>query len=381
MAIPDEYTFEEVIHKVDNLVVYRANHPIHGKVLIYMPDDTLSPETAVTVKRRLYQNGIQMRSFSELQLPFVTRALEVSQNPSEPYIIAEYTKYNLEELISGGARIKPKRIFKILSQVLEAIIGLAAEGCKIRHLRAHHIRLRDIYEGNATLTALEATGSETNITKAITTSFEAKQTDTVISEKRKESNTVQGEETRTLSNIVMDESQQRAAIPTLQPGREPEFIQRNIYILGDIAYQLLFANEYHLSDNTAAVNIEKLGSRWRKVVNKALSPSLDQRYETYEAMLSDINRALSRNKKITIGAAPVFVLLAVVGALLGYNQYHRHKIMTSEAGQAIEKFLNVVNKTNSEFPPPLEPSSGPVEPNDDAILKPLEEIPTLAEED
>ena len=55
--------------------------------------------------------------------------------------------------------------------------------------------------------------------------------------------------------------------------------------------------------------------------------------------------------------------------------------MTSEAGQAIESFLNIVNKTGSEFAPPLEPLPGPAEPNDDDILKPFEEITTLGEED
>ena len=116
-------------------------------------------------------------------------------------------------------------------------------------------------------------------------------------------------------------------------------------------------------------------------MNKALSPSLEERYESFEVMLSDINKALSRNKRIAIGLAPIFVLLLSVGILFGYNQYSRHKIMTSEAGQAIENFLRIVNKTNSDLGPPLDRPPGPAEPNDDIILKPFDGLTTLSEED
>jgi serine/threonine protein kinase len=390
MAIPEEYVFEEITYKVDNVVIHRARHPIHGKVYIYMPDDTLPPETAITVKRHLYQNGIRMRNISQLQLPFVTRTLEVSQNPNEPYIIIEYTRYNLQGLINDGTRLKPKRVFQVFSQILEAVTSLGAEGWQTGHLHPSQIQLRDIHEGDATFTPLEDSGSETNIQNAITDSVEETPTHTVTLKKTDWKVSAQKGEAGTAEDVGTSKRQRAPKLPTATVSqdrgtelleRELRSIQRNIYILGDIAYQLLFGSEYRLSDNTAAINIQKLSSRWRKIVNKALSPSLEERYETYEAMLSDINKALSRNKRIAIGVAPVFVLLLVAGVLLGYNQYHRHKIMTSEAGQAIENFLNIVDKTSSEFGQPLEPLPSPIEPNDDDILKPFEEITTLTEED
>ena len=163
---------------------------------------------------------------------------------------------------------------------------------------------------------------------------------------------------------------------TLAGEKELRLIQRNIYILGGLAYQLLFGEKYHLSDGNAIVNIRKLGAKWRTVLDKALSPSLEDRYESYESMLRDIKRVLSRNKRIAIGIAPLIVLLLIVGGLFGYRQYHRYQIMTSEAGQAIENFLNIVNKTNSEFPDLYKLSDAFHEPNDDAILRPFDEVTT-----
>jgi len=390
MAVPDEYKFEEIIRKSDYLVIHRANHPIHGKVTIYMPDDTVPSDIAVTVKRYLYQNGIRMRSISQLQIPFITRTLEVSQNPNEPYIVTDYKKHDLQELINNRTTLKSKRVFQILAQTLQAIMSLAVEGWQTDHLQASQIRLSDIYQGSVAFTAFQGTTSQANIKNTAADSVEKDQTEVVTIERKDEPGFAGAEDAKTQETIATGKEQRPAKTPTVTesgsgstilPEKELRLIQRNIYILGDIAYRLLFGSEYRLSDNTAAVNIQKLSSRWRKIVNKALSPSLEERYESSEAMLSDINKALSRNKRIAIGVAPVFVLLLAVGVLFGYNQYSRHKIMTSEAGQAIENFLSIVNRTNSEFGPPLEPPSGPAEPNDDAILKPFEGLTTLGEED
>ena len=383
MAVPNEYKFEEIIRKADNLVIHQANHPIHGKVTIYMPDDSAPADIAVTVKRHLYQNGIRTRNISQLQTPFITRILEVSQNPNEPYIVTDYKKYDLEGLINNRTILKPKRIFQILSQTLEAITSLAEDGWQTDHLQPSQIRLSDIYEGDVTFTAFEGTTSQGNVIKSTADSVEKVQTETVTVERKDQAGFEEAKEAKTQESIESGKERRSAKVPALaeSPERELKSVQRNIYILGDIAYRLLFGNEYRLSDNTAAVNIRKLSSRWRKIVNKALSPSLEERYESFEVMLSDINKALARNKRIAIGVAPVFVLLLAVGVLFGYNQYNRHKIMTSEAGQAIENFLHIVNKTNSEFGPPLEPPSDVAEPNDDAILKPFDELTTLSEED
>ncbi len=376
MAIPNEYTIEEVVRKMDNMMVCRANHPIHGTVIIYMPDDTLPPETAVTIKRHLYQSGIQMRSISQLYLPFVTKTLEVSQNPNEPYIITEHSKYDLEKLINEEVRLKPKRIYQMFSQVLQAIESLLENGWKTDCLNPYQIKLSDIHEGDVTITALLSTGLQPTVTGTIPISKEGTLSDTATLKTEKDI-----EETQTLKNDITIDQSHSGIEPTLTlqqndtlaGEKELRLVQRNIYILGGLAYQLLFGEKYYLSDSNAIVNIRKLSAKWRTVLDKALSPSIEDRYESYESMLRDIKRALSRNKRIATAIAPLIVLLLIAGGVFSYKQYHRYKIMTSEAGQAIKNFLDIVDKTESEFP---EPSSMSQEPNDDSILKPFDKIAT-----
>ena len=112
MSLPSEYVIEDAIRNIDDVIVYRANHPIHGAVSVYLPDDTLPSESARGVRKRLYQNGLQMRNLSLLSVPFVAKALEVSQNPNEPYIVTKYAEHDLEEFISNGVTTKPKRMFE-----------------------------------------------------------------------------------------------------------------------------------------------------------------------------------------------------------------------------------------------------------------------------
>jgi len=389
MAIPDEYKIEEVVRKTENMMACRADHPIHGTVIIYMPDDALPSEAAATVKRHLYQSGIQMRSISQLYLPFVTRTLEVSQNPNEPYIITEYSKYNLEKLINEDVRLKPKRIYQIFSKVLQAIMSLSENGWQTDRLNPYQIKLSDIHEGDVTITALLSAGFQPTVTGTIPISKGGRLSDTVTPQTEKDSasvfpptqtlkdNTI--EKTQTLKNGITIDQSHSGIEPTvtlpqdaaLAGEKELRLVQRNIYILGGLAYQLLFGEKYHLSDSNAIVNIRKLSAQWRTVLDKALSPSIEDRYESYESMLRDIERALSRNKRIAIAVTPLVVLLLIAGGLFGYRQRHRHQIMTSEAGQAIKNFLDIVDKTESDFP---EPSSASQEPNDDSILKPFDEI-------
>ena len=141
MALPSEYVVEDAVRSIDDVIVYRANHPIHGTVNVYLPDDTLPLEFAATVRKHLYQNGLQMRNVSLLNVPFATKALEVSQNPNEPYIVTKYSKHDLEDFISNGLTIKPRRMFVILSQLLEAIINLAANGCLIERVHPRQVKL------------------------------------------------------------------------------------------------------------------------------------------------------------------------------------------------------------------------------------------------
>jgi hypothetical protein len=401
MAIPNNYRIEEVICKTDNLIVCRADHPIHGTVTIYMPDDSLPPEATAMTKRDLYQSGIQMRSISQLCLPFVTRTLEVSQNPNEPYIVTDYSKYDLQKLITENVKLKPKRVYQMFSQVLRAIVSLGENGWQIAHLNPYQIKLGDIHKGDANFTALPRTGFQTTVTGTIPVSKDGIPTGTPTLKTENTSPSVSPptqtlkdntiEKTQTLKNGITIGQEQPTIEPTttlsqnsntLEEEKEIRLIQRNIYILGTIAYHLLFGQKYNLSDNTAVVNIRKLGARWRIVLDKALDTSLEARYESYEAMLHGIKRMLSRNKRIAITISPFVALLVISGAVLGYQQYHRYQIMTSEAGQAIQNYLDIVNKTQSEFPEPSKLSSVFHEPNDNAILRPFDEIaPLLPKED
>ncbi|MHC4103752.1 MAG: hypothetical protein ACYSR9_02340, partial [Planctomycetota bacterium] len=126
MSLPIEFLIENAVGSIGDIIVYRAEHPIHGTVSVYQLDDNLPSGLVEKAKKRLYKTGLQMRNISLQNLRFVTKALEVSQNPNEPYVVTEYAKYDVEELINNGVTLKPKRVFLILSQVLEAIVDLAA---------------------------------------------------------------------------------------------------------------------------------------------------------------------------------------------------------------------------------------------------------------
>ncbi|MHC4464883.1 MAG: hypothetical protein ACYS30_26150, partial [Planctomycetota bacterium] len=178
MSLTSECLIGEAIRSVDDVIVYQADHPIHGIVNVYLPDEALPPELARAVKRRLYQNGLRMRSLSLLNLPLVTRALEVSQNPNEPYIVTKSLKHDLEELISNGVTIKPKRMFGILSQVLQAIINLATNGWEIDHIHPRQIKLVELHTGDISFTVIEGAGQKTNMTRTATAAADGELSDT-----------------------------------------------------------------------------------------------------------------------------------------------------------------------------------------------------------
>ena len=397
MSLTSECLIGEAIRSIDDVIVYRADHPIHGIVNVYLPDDALPPELAKSVKRRLYQNGLRMRSLSLLNLPLVTRALEVSQNPNEPYIVTKYLKHDLEELISNGVTIKPRRMFVILSQVLQAIINLATNGWEIDRIHPRQIKLVELHTGDVSFTVIEGAGQKTNMTKTATAAADGELSDSITPQGG-------GKEDRPFAPTAkitqrIDETQvPTAAAPshtahdidrtvTLDESAQVRYAQkrlrttqRNIHSLGNITYQLLFGRKYEPSDKVAAANIRKLGRRWRKILDKALSQNLDYRYDTYEAMLRDVRKASSRNKRVAIASIPFLLLLVVIGSYLAYERYRKYKIMTSEAGQAIESFLDIVNKTDDEFPELKKPEPASPRPDDQTILEPFEKIEPVNED-
>jgi len=398
MSPTNECLIGGAIRSIDDVIIYRADHPIHGIVNVYLPDDALPPELAKTVKRRLYQNGLNMRSVSLLNLPFVTRALEVSQNPNEPYIVTKYLKHDLEEFISNGVIIKPRRMFVILSQVLEAIINLATNGWEIDRVHPRQIKLAELHSGDISLTVFEGMEQKTNMTKTTTTAADAQLSDTITPP-------ADDREGRTFAATAkitqsIDETQTpKATTPahtahndidrtaTLDESAQVEYAQkrlrttqRNIYSLGNITYQLLFGRKYEPSDQVATANIRKLGRRWRKILDKALSQNIDHRYDTYETMLRDVRKASSRNRRVAIASIPFLLLLVVIGSYFGYQRYHKYKIMTSEAGQAIKSFLDIVDTTDDESLELKKPEPASPRPDDQTILEPFDKIEPVGED-
>lgn len=373
MAIPQEYKLEDTVLNADNIVVRSATHPIHGKVLVYTPADSLPPDVEVSVKRTLYQNGVQMQNASQQQNPFLTRALEVSNNPNEPYIITEYTRYTLADLIDRGTKNKPKKAFQLCSHILKSLKALDKLGHCPDNFTTRQIRLQSLTDPRPAFIPIDAFSTQAASPPPQPTAPDPNLTDTA---------TVPTHTPADDATVPVGDNKPQTQQPDTPdtPVAEPQpkkYIPRNIYILGDIAYTLIFADQYRLSNDDAADNIKKLPARWRTILDKALSPDLDRSYHTYDSMLTDIDAALARNKKIAFAVTPVLLALLAVASWFGLKQYNRHKIMTSEAGQAIESFLDIINETNSDFPPPIDRTAAPAEPNDNTILRPFERIPTL----
>lgn len=396
MSLPIEFLIEDAVRSIGDVIVYRAEHPIHGTVNVYQPDDNLSSDLAEETKNRLYESGLRMRDMSLLNPRFVTKALEVSQNPNEPYVVTKYAKYDLEELINNGVTLKPKRTFVILSQVLEAIVNLAANGWPIDRVYARQVKLPQLHTGNINLTVFEDMEEGISVSKVGTPAAIGEPSDEITTKAVSSAGTTQTvaiTQSADETQAQKDEAHAHAVhldidatstlnknIPIEDARKQLRTAQRNIYILGDITYQLLFGRKYQSSDKLSVANIRKLGRRWRKVLERALSEDIARRYDTYENMLRDLRKASNRNKRLAIASVPFLILLAVIGSYFAYERYREHKIMTSEAGQAIKSFLDIVNETQDEFPELTKPETEPNKPDEQTILSPFDNIKPVDED-
>lgn len=384
MSLPSEYTIEEAIKPIGNVVAYRANHPIHGKVNIYLPDYTLSAQLAKAAADKLYRDGLRLRELSVQNVPLIEKTLEVSQNPNEPYIVTASIEHDLEEYISNGLTVKAKNIFRILRQVLEAISNLSAIGWSVDRIRPAQIKLPQAQGSQISFSVIE--GLEYSAEPHEMTTYSASDAS------GKEIGKSQLQTVR-ISQTPDETPTQQVSIP---PPKEHEpnagldsgenkpthsrTTRRNIYLLGTMCYQLLFARKYGTGDKIALENITSLPRRWRRVLNKTLSEDQENRYHDYGAMLNDVRRALNRNRRTAIASIPVLVILILILGYQAYGRYHRHKIMTSEAGQAIESFLEIVNKTDDEFGPLEKPETARPGPNEQTILSPFDKIEPIPED-
>ena len=397
MSLPSDFVIEDAVGSIGDLIIYRADHPIHGKVSVYLPDENLPPKLAGTVRSRLYQSGLRMRQISLLNLRFVAKALEVSQNPNEPYVITQHAKYSLEELIGNGVTIKTKRMFVVLAQVLEAIVSLAANGWAISRIQARQIKMPQVNTGDVSLAIIEDAEQSIGANEVEAVAACAPRDDggtkTLPAERASDDTTLietapaaeSSDRVQTLMEPaptdITDRSADhsvvyRAGLPTADVEDAPMVVQRNIRALGSITYQLLFGRKYVPGDELALADVAGLSARWRRVLERALSEDADRSYDKYESMLRDVRRASNRNRRLAVGSVPLLLVLAVVAGYLGYERYRRHKIMTSEAGQAIKSFLDIVNESQEEFPA-LERPQPQSKPDEETILEPFSKIESV----
>ena len=381
MSLPNEYVIEDAIKSIDDVIVYRASHPIHGTVNAYLPDEALPPELATDIKRRLYKSGRQMRNISLLNIPFITKSLEVSQNPNEPYIVTKYAEHDLEELISNGVTLPAKRIFAILSQVLQSIVELASNDWVLSYLYPRQIKLSDLDASDVSLTLIEGAEQQITVTKTITAKVNDKPGVTILpkdeTEEDNNDNQTVSTQTSSITKTIGDKVTNTFTSDERSDIKKSRITKRNIYVLGNITYQLLFGRKYLPNSKIAEADIVSLSGRWRGILEKAINRDTDHGYDIYKTMLRDVDKALNRNKRLAAYSIPLWVILVIIGSYFGYQRYHQHKIMTSPAGQAIESFLNVVNKTSDEFPEPEKPKLSESKPDDKTILKPFNKIETI----
>jgi hypothetical protein len=402
MSLPSEYVVGDALRSVGDMIVCRAEHPIHGTVDVYLPDDNLPWELSERAKKRLYQNGRHMRNMSLLDMPFVAKALEVSQNPKEPYIVTRHEEHNLEEFISNGVVIQTKRMFSILLQVFDAIINLTSNGWFVGRLHPSQIKVPQPNTGDVSFNVIEGGAEQCIEMTPNAPVLPADKRDGKIKKPSNQSETSE-ESSATIDIKIRDINETKSPVqsthlasstggksPIQMATGEPQIraehkqsitIQGNIFLLGNVAYQLLFGRKYEVADKIAAVNIKKLPKRWRIILEKALNQDTENYYDRYEVIRYVIDRALNRNKRIAVYSVPFWILLILISGYYSYEKYHEHKIMTSEAGQAIKRFLDIINKTDNEIPELKEPQMPIPKPDDSTILKPFDEIESVGSAD
>ena len=91
-------------------------------------------------------------------------------------------------------------------------------------------------------------------------------------------------------------------------------------------------------------------------------------------MLQDVRKSTSRNRRLAVASTPFLLLLVVIAGYLGYEKYREHKIMTSDTGQAIESFLEIITETQDEIPELNRPEPQSPKPDDETILRPFNKI-------
>jgi hypothetical protein len=83
----------------------------------------------------------------------------------------------------------------------------------------------------------------------------------------------------------------------------------------------LFGRSFQSNDKIATENIKGLARRWQKVLEKALNQDVSGRYGMYESMLSDVRKAVNRNKRMAVASIPFWLILLAIGSYFAYEKY------------------------------------------------------------
>ena len=277
--------------------------------------------------------------------------------------------------------IPTKRLFSILLQVFDVIISLKSNGWNVGRLHPRQIKLSRADSGDISFNMIEGAqqlieaSDNTNDKNLQKDNNKIQKTHIEISAQTQDINNPPSLDQATATQDIT----QKSFIKT--ENKQSTLIQNNIHLLGNVSHQFLFGRKYEASDKAAALNIKKLPSRWRVILKKTLNQEAEKRYEQYETIRRDVYRALTRNKRIAVYSIPVWLILILITGHFSYEKYHEHKIMTSEAGQAIKSFLDIVEKTDSEIPELEKPKPFAAKPEDSNILRPFEKIETVNDAD
>ena len=157
MILPDEYKLGDNVKESGNLQIYRATHPIHNQVRVYLPKSDLPNETRDIIYRELYSTGLLLQEVTLMNIPYVAKTLDISRNPEKPYIVTEDLEYDLQDAIDNRIGFKPTRVFSILSQILECFDCLLSNGFFVHKITPNQILIPSYSKGDVKITFTERT--------------------------------------------------------------------------------------------------------------------------------------------------------------------------------------------------------------------------------
>jgi hypothetical protein len=368
MALPANYTVEAAVGNLGKIAIYRASHPIHGTVAVYKPAEQLRHEQLTQVRQLLYQHSLWLRDISERDISGIAKALEVSQNPDDPYIVTAWWENDLATFLDTAPKLKRSAATKLFAGICKAVSIAEVNGFSLGQLQASSIKLEGVNPVLLTVGVLSDLASSSRGTLSIAS----------------QPGMTDGSVTQTLKTGISKDKPGSTQAPTVTireggtvtlPNHQEttEVVHMNLYTLGTILYQLLFREKYYSADARVAGRIKGLPKRWRVITSRLINMSGESYYSSYDTLLLDVRKALARNKRVVLGFTPVFVLLLVLMAWWGHNWYSNYQIRTSNAAEALKQFMNLAASSTSLPEVPRVRDVNVID-NDAQILKTFEGI-------